>query len=694
MLHRLARAIPVLGLALILGATGCLATPSATSDAVVREDRVIAGGPQDSLEVRHLVLRGTNEQIGHALATIAKERYGARPDRAKDPLQVRAQRAFLQRNDPILLDRMRGVAAAYGKSIEDDGWDLSTLGFIDLKAGCSIVHLPPASTANGRSVVSRDYDFTTGTLSFGFLPPGMLHPTARPYLVELHPDQGYASMAMVAYDLLSGVIDGINSEGLTVTMAMDNQIFSHGQTEPTRGAAVGLGELQTLRLLLDTCATVDEAKQTLMATKQYYQYVPIHYLVADRTGAAFVWEYSAVHNKEYIVENPGQPLVMTNFTIHEQLEDGKPPSAEKARGTCKRYAYLTENLAKGPLDDQAVRTVHQKCDAQASQAVNPSEPPERTFWHAFYYPEERKVRLSYYLRDEPYPGEPRFVKPVRTDYLEFRLEPTENKAAKTVPAAAPVARSASAPPVASPASDVQVALEAAGAEIDRDGKRITGVGLVKATDLEAILPLLARLPDVEEVNLGNPAVTLAHVRALKSAPKLRSLGLMGAPIGDDALAEIKTLPALRVLNISGTKVTDAGLAQLRDLTALEYLGLKGTGIGDAGLAQLSGLTGLSNLNLADTKVTDAGLAHLAGLTRLESLNLSNDTVTDAGLLQLGRLSGLAGLNLTGTKITDAGLVHMKQFPKMTKLTLTGTPVTDEGAKQAKKYLPFWATVTR
>ena len=64
------------------------------------------------------------------------------------------------------------------------------------------------------------------------------------------------------------------------------------QTEPTRGAAVGLGELQTLRLLLDTCATVDEAKQTLMATKQYYQYVPIHYLVADRTGAAFVYSSS------------------------------------------------------------------------------------------------------------------------------------------------------------------------------------------------------------------------------------------------------------------------------------------------------------------------------------------------------------------------------------------------------------------
>ena len=59
-----------------------------------------------------------------------------------------------------------------------------------------------------------------------------------------------------------------------------------------------------------------------------------------------------------------------------------------------------------------------------SQAADPTQPPERTFWHAFYYPEDRRVRLSYYLGDEPYPGQPRLVRPIRTDYLEFRLEPT------------------------------------------------------------------------------------------------------------------------------------------------------------------------------------------------------------------------------------------------------------------------------
>lgn len=422
MLPPLARTLPALVLVLLLGSG---VVPDSSASEVIQQDRIIAGGPDDALEVRHLVLRGTNEQIGRALAEIAKERYGVRLQPIRDAALLPAQRMFLERNYPILLDRMRGVAAAFSRPFEEDGWDFTTLTFTDLRAGCSVVHLPPSSTADSKSVVSRDYDFTTGALSFGFLPPGMLHPTARPYLLELHPEQGYASIAMVAYDLLSGVLDGINSEGLTVALAMDDALFSGFSTEPTRSSAVGLGELQTLRLLLDTCATVEEAEQTLRATKQYYQYIPVHYLIADRTGKAFIWEYSESHNREYVVESPGQPLVMTNFTLHKQLEEGEPPSAEKARGTCKRYAYLREKLSAGSLADDVIRGFHENVDAQMSQAADPSRPPERTFWHAFYYPEDRRVRLSYYLGDEPYPGDERLVRPVRTDYLEFRLEPTE-----------------------------------------------------------------------------------------------------------------------------------------------------------------------------------------------------------------------------------------------------------------------------
>src|SRR5262249_4168603 len=259
---------------------------------------------------------------------------------------TRMQRQYIAKNYPVLLDRMRGIAAAFGQRVEDDRWNWCQLGFADLRAGCSVMYLPPRATTFGSGVVSRDYDFTTGAISFGFLQPGQLRPTSRPYIMELHPDRGYASIALVSYDLLSGVLDGLNSEGLTVTLAMDDEVFQKSAIDPTRGPAVGLGELETLRFLLDTCGNVAQAEEALLQTKQYYAFVPVHYLIADRFGNAFIWEYSTDHNKEYILENPSQPLVMTNFTLNKRLNQGRPPSVEQARAVCRRYCTLTEQLAQ------------------------------------------------------------------------------------------------------------------------------------------------------------------------------------------------------------------------------------------------------------------------------------------------------------------------------------------------------------
>ena len=41
----------------------------------------------------------------------------------------------------------------------------------------------------------------------------------------MHPDRGYASLAVYSYDLLSGVLDGINSEGLTVALLADDELI-------------------------------------------------------------------------------------------------------------------------------------------------------------------------------------------------------------------------------------------------------------------------------------------------------------------------------------------------------------------------------------------------------------------------------------------------------------------------------------
>jgi hypothetical protein len=396
---------------------------------VIRQDRVIAGGPKEFMEVRHLVLRGTNHQIGQALATIGKERYRVKLEASPDRFRTRVQRRYIEKNYPILFERMRGVATAFGKRVEDDGWDFTGLGYLlGLPPGCSVVYCSPGMMADGKAVISRNYEYTTGTLLDARPKAGELAVNARPYLIEMHPDRGYPSLALCAYDLLSGVIDGINSEGLTVTMLADCDIEPKYGLDIPEEVCVGLGAQQVLRMLLDTCSDVKEAKEALLMTKQYYEYLPQHFLIADRHGNAFLWEHSSTRNREFIIENPGKPLISTNFRLHGHLQDRKPPSARGMKKVCARYCVLAERIAarKGKLTVDFLKQTHKVVDA--TEPAPRSTPPTRTLWHALYYPEARKVQVSFYLRDEPNPAQPGKNRIVRSEYVEVVLD--KAKAAK------------------------------------------------------------------------------------------------------------------------------------------------------------------------------------------------------------------------------------------------------------------------
>ena len=405
-------AIPLIALAHDLG----------TSKAAIQQDRVVAGSPTEFQEVRHLVLKGTNYEIGQALATLGRERFQLKPQPGSDRLRVRAQRNT-SRKTIRSCSTGCGVAAAFGQRLDDDAFDFSGLGYLlNLQAGCSVMHVPSTAMADGKSVVSRDYDFSTGTLDGRRASAGELPCTARPYVLEMHPDKGYASLSMCSYDLLSGVLDGVNSEGLTVTLLADDELSSRFKMEPAMESGVGLGVQQVLRMLLDTCADCKEAKEALLLTKQFYEFIPVHYLIADRHGNDFVWEYSQAHNREYIVENPGKPLITTNFSLHRHMDGASPPSSKKSKNVCGRYCLLAERIAesKEKITLEQIKDAHKSVDALVSGG--PVRAPIRTLWHALYVPERRSLQVSFYLHDEP--NEDKTAKPrvARTGYLEFALE--------------------------------------------------------------------------------------------------------------------------------------------------------------------------------------------------------------------------------------------------------------------------------
>jgi len=285
------------------------------------------------------------------------------------------------------------------------------------------VYFPPEATAIGKGIFSRNYDFGTGTLLDARPKPGELPINARPYLLEMHPDKGYASLALCAFDLLSGVLDGINSEGLTVAMLADDELQPKYPNDPAEEGGVGLDECQVLRFLLDTCANLDEAKEALLMSKQYYSFIPNHYLISDRFGKSFVWEYSHAHNREYIIENPGKALISTNFRLHQHLDGNKPPSAKQAKGVCSRYCAIAERIEAEPakITVDFVKKTHCVADIVIPKALFGNRPPIRTLWHALYFPELRKLQVSFYLGEGPDPDQPKQTRIRRSAYSEFVL---------------------------------------------------------------------------------------------------------------------------------------------------------------------------------------------------------------------------------------------------------------------------------
>src|SRR5262249_23180492 len=150
-----------------------------------------------------------------------------------------------------------------------------------------------------------------------------------------------------------------------------------------------------------------------------------------------------------------------------------------------------------------------------------------TLWHALYYPEQRRMQVSFYLRDEEVPDQPNKVKVARSEYLEFRLAPTEKAKA---PAAEAVASNAAtngrAPAELAPAlKEVVAGLEGGGGRVKVDNGHVVGVNLDKAAELDPLLPLLRKLPDLEELSIRNKKLDDRGLGQLQGLPKVSTLSV-------------------------------------------------------------------------------------------------------------------------------------------------------------------------
>lgn len=377
-----------------------LMTLPAVAQDLEYKDTVIAGGLDKFVVVRHVVLKGSNFDIGKKIGEIAKKE-GTPITPSDDHIMNRAKREYMADNYPILHERMRGLAAAYGLDFSDDSYDFTGLFQVQMAPpGCSVTFYPASTTENGHNIMSRNYDFITGDITGRKPQKGQLAMMARPILFEIYPDQGYSSISLCAFEYLGGVLDGINSEGLVVSILAEEESGNKVGREP--GNEVGMHELMGMRYLLDNCKNVEEAKEALLSLKHYYSFIPCHYIIGDKTGKSFIFEFSPTRNRSYVIDGNGPQCVTNHLVFHHQNVEEFPQT--DLNWSMRRYKMLDESVrAKEKFTLEEIAAINKSVAIPPNAPGNPQFAPGRTLWYAQYDLENLTMTVKFYLGEKPDP---------------------------------------------------------------------------------------------------------------------------------------------------------------------------------------------------------------------------------------------------------------------------------------------------
>ncbi|GAA1319608.1 C45 family peptidase [Pseudonocardia xinjiangensis] len=359
---------------------------------------IVAGSSTDFMAVRHVTASGSQVEIGRALAAQARLAYDWAPVPA-NRVKARARRAWFARHWPQHLERMQGAAEALGLDLEADEVYLDGLTGIPTGSACSASYYPPASTVDGRAVLGRNYDFftTSATALFALLagapaPDGNEPPmSSRPHVLTSVPDGGPAT-TVLSMNELDGCMEGINEHGLAVALLIADAESASGPVDA--GPQVGVSSVQLPRFLLDTCATAAEAVDALLGAKQYDLGTPLHYLVADRSGDAFVWERGP-GGDEHVVRADSGALCVTNHLVHRHRDPADLP-ADNAETmlTYQRYRTISERSAGDGLSGERMR---EALDAVRVDAATDMGYPVRTVWRTVFDLELGTMATRFYL---------------------------------------------------------------------------------------------------------------------------------------------------------------------------------------------------------------------------------------------------------------------------------------------------------
>jgi len=389
-------------------------------ESVYYQEKIVTGGPENFVEVHHIIIKGSNYAIGKQIAEIAQD-MNIKVQPSNNRLRNKIQRKYIKDNYPIFYERMKGYADSYGIDIRDNRYDFCGLSQSPLPTyGCSVVFYPKSYTKNKHSILSRNYDFTTGTAQGKIPKENEFAMMSRPYIFELYPDKGYASISIYAFDLLGGVLDGINSEGLSVAVLAESESTVKYGNHPNP-LGVGMYELLSMRYILDNCKNIQEAKEALLYLKHYYLFLPCHYIVADNTGESFIFEFSAFKNSTHIVEGKGLQYI-TNHPVYKYKTVDEFPKKSVLNSYERYKTLINQTRVEKKFSIKEIEEINKKVANSTLGSDNPDYAPNRTLWYSQYDLQDLSMKVRFYLGESGDSSAPFGKKLHYSDYIEFNIE--------------------------------------------------------------------------------------------------------------------------------------------------------------------------------------------------------------------------------------------------------------------------------
>jgi hypothetical protein len=186
---------------------------------------------------------------------------------------------------------------------------------------------------------------------------------------------------------------------------------------------------------------------------------------------------------------------------------------------------------------------------------------------------------------------------------------------------------------------------------------------------------------LQELNFHGRLASDAVLREIAGISGLRHLHCQDIASGDDGFIALGACTTLEVLSARFcARITDRGFGAIARLPRLRSLGLGGPRLSDDAMAPLAEAQALRDLG--PTLSRDPAFAHIARIPRLEHLgNMYNRSTTDAATRYLRGHPHLREYSALGTQITDESLRLLAGMPQLERAEFENCAgITDEGLR--------------